>query len=658
MMKNGLGFVNLLVLVVLILGIGTGLVLIKNPQIFTTKASVGAPFVNSIYCGSVRSNQHGLFTQIEIRGGNFGSSLRAPTGLKVGDEEAGYKTWRDDLIEAEFYREGISAGTELPFVLTREDGASIRVGCSIGGPPVIDVIYCSAVQSNERGLFTKVSVSGSNLGLFGGAASLKAGDLQAGIGLWTDNQIEAEIYKDGLKIGDNLNLMLTRNDSLTVGSACIVPKVVENAEIVIQQKIDSLSSSGGGVVQLEPEIYAFKKSVSLKSNVSLKGVKGTRFTMSPDFVANPYQVKAYLIGSGPCVDNVSIENIYFNGKGVEAVYSMGMTFCGTNITVKNNKFTGFNRSAMYIYDTSPLMISGNSFDEVDFAGEDYGAIYFAPANYRDMIIEKNTITRTPGSSITFYTSADSSLKNIKIRENYIYGGPVFRSGGSMGIWILGGGFVEDMVIENNEIREIEAECIAFYKPAGKNIMIRNNKLTDCSYFAVVAHGAGVTPEKMIQNLTITDNQIYWHGFKRAMIGEDYWGNCAKQGIEIRRTSGTRITNNYFTNIYAPIISEEALPLSERNTNFIIQGSSINYDQGLSCRDFIPTSGPSFVPSATPSTATYKKGDVNKDGDVDIFDYNLIVTHFGESGSNLAADVDKNGKVDIFDYNIIVTNFGK
>jgi hypothetical protein len=53
-----------------------------------------------------------------------------------------------------------------------------------------------------------------------------------------------------------------------------------------------------------------------------------------------------------------------------------------------------------------------------------------------------------------------------------------------------------------------------------------------------------------------------------------------------------------------------------------------------------------------------QGDLNGNGVVDIFDYNQLVTTFGQTGSNLPADFNQNGRVDIFDFNTIVTNFGK
>ena len=53
-----------------------------------------------------------------------------------------------------------------------------------------------------------------------------------------------------------------------------------------------------------------------------------------------------------------------------------------------------------------------------------------------------------------------------------------------------------------------------------------------------------------------------------------------------------------------------------------------------------------------------KGDLDKDQDVDIFDYNLLVENFGSTSCGNVADINGDCKVDIFDYNILVENFGK
>lgn len=65
-----------------------------------------------------------------------------------------------------------------------------------------------------------------------------------------------------------------------------------------------------------------------------------------------------------------------------------------------------------------------------------------------------------------------------------------------------------------------------------------------------------------------------------------------------------------------------------------------------------------TPQASPSPSPTKQGDIDKDGDVDIFDYNVLLTDFGKTGSGLLGDINRDNKVDIFDYNILLTNLGK
>jgi len=68
--------------------------------------------------------------------------------------------------------------------------------------------------------------------------------------------------------------------------------------------------------------------------------------------------------------------------------------------------------------------------------------------------------------------------------------------------------------------------------------------------------------------------------------------------------------------------------------------------------------PSPPPTMTPTPPPTLPGDIDKDGDVDIFDYNLMIENFGNTNCGNVADVDGNCKVDIFDYNILIENFGK
>jgi hypothetical protein len=51
------------------------------------------------------------------------------------------------------------------------------------------------------------------------------------------------------------------------------------------------------------------------------------------------------------------------------------------------------------------------------------------------------------------------------------------------------------------------------------------------------------------------------------------------------------------------------------------------------------------------------GDLDRDGDVDIFDYNILVTDYGQTGPNLRADINHDQRVNEIDYRILVRMFG-
>lgn len=65
----------------------------------------------------------------------------------------------------------------------------------------------------------------------------------------------------------------------------------------------------------------------------------------------------------------------------------------------------------------------------------------------------------------------------------------------------------------------------------------------------------------------------------------------------------------------------------------------------------------LIRSLAPAT---KEGDLNKDGVVNIFDYNALLGSFGKTGRSgfEPADIIQNGVVDIYDFNALLQNFGK
>ena len=70
----------------------------------------------------------------------------------------------------------------------------------------------------------------------------------------------------------------------------------------------------------------------------------------------------------------------------------------------------------------------------------------------------------------------------------------------------------------------------------------------------------------------------------------------------------------------------------------------------------PTPSPTPKPTTTPTS--FIPGDLDGDNDVDIFDYNTLVSNFGNTNCGNKADIDTDCDVDIFDYNLLVGNFGK
>lgn len=111
-----------------------------------------------------------------------------------------------------------------------------------------------------------------------------------------------------------------------------------------------------------------------------------------------------------------------------------------------------------------------------------------------------------------------------------------------------------------------------------------------------------------------------------------------------------LPNGSFSNHQITLTPTQATQL--KNGQFYFNVHTVNFANG-EIRGQITTS----PPSPSPLTSS-KPGDTDGDNDVDIFDYNILLTNFGQTGSNNPGDIDKNGRVDIFDYNILLTNFGK
>jgi hypothetical protein len=63
------------------------------------------------------------------------------------------------------------------------------------------------------------------------------------------------------------------------------------------------------------------------------------------------------------------------------------------------------------------------------------------------------------------------------------------------------------------------------------------------------------------------------------------------------------------------------------------------------------------PLPAPEALATLPGDLNHDNHVDLVDYSIFLSHFGETTSNNPADFNLDQTVNVLDYNIIVTHYG-
>lgn len=66
--------------------------------------------------------------------------------------------------------------------------------------------------------------------------------------------------------------------------------------------------------------------------------------------------------------------------------------------------------------------------------------------------------------------------------------------------------------------------------------------------------------------------------------------------------------------------------------------------------------PTFTVTPTLTQAPGKPGDLNNDGQINVFDMSILLSNFGSS--NVVADINRDGRVNVFDLSILLSNFGK
>ena len=113
-------------------------------------------------------------------------------------------------------------------------------------------------------------------------------------------------------------------------------------------------------------------------------------------------------------------------------------------------------------------------------------------------------------------------------------------------------------------------------------------------------------------------------------------------------------------------------IKANQTTIFANGNSSQLNLTIPAPTPIPT--PSPTPSGntgssgsgggvtTPSTPTLplsaaaQKVDANKDGKIDVLDFNLLMVNWGKTGAGIIADFNGDGKVDVFDFNLLMINW--
>lgn len=146
--------------------------------------------------------------------------------------------------------------------------------------------------------------------------------------------------------------------------------------------------------------------------------------------------------------------------------------------------------------------------------------------------------------------------------------------------------------------------------------------------------------------------LEWHGY----LGDDanQITEATNVGVTINHANGSATKTINQSNNYGKWNSLGTYKFNSGTSGKVtLSASGANGTVIADAVKFVLKDGSSSTPPPTPITIP---GDTDSDGDVDIFDYNNLVSNFGKNYP--AADFNSNGTVDIFDYNTLVTNFGK
>lgn len=320
------------------------------------------------------------------------------------------------------------------------------------------------------------------------------------------------------------------------------------------------------------------------------------------------------------IQAVGIANITFDNLDISHGGSNGIIIRrragvpNTNIKISNSTFRDLSSTGIMINSGSNVQIANNTITDI---GLEYSAGKgMHVVGTTDTIIEHNTLSHLPYSGISYGNYADGlDNLNTHIRANKVVSPmEVLNDGGS--IYVVST-HTKGLFIEKNYLIDLTGDV-------GTAIYLDDKDQFINVVGNVVFHNANTLTAKG-GNHTITDN---------------YWDQ-ANNGINIFEGPRRCIKND----------KEVACGPNTLKNNHVIAQLSQAPQATVKNAGAHATSDPIISPTGNPS-------DLNADGKVDIFDYNLFIANFGKTGDNIVGDIDKNQKIDIFDYNTLIANFGK
>jgi hypothetical protein len=290
----------------------------------------------------------------------------------------------------------------------------------------------------------------------------------------------------------------------------------------------------------------------------------------------------------------------------------------------------------------------------------------------DNIVVGNTITSEGkyGYDSIFYVTDDGSRsgKTIEFYVSGINSGETFSfsNGASTNLNLTVPGTI-GVIEETNEGTVIENETMAVAPLQSANIKLGDNLSvtvsSNTSTNAVINEVRKLNNAVFIGSMAVIAGNNLLNAYEIDITGDNLeisvTINYNDTDIDETTIRPYRFNGTSWVTIESFTIDKSAntvtFKVSSAQTPYAVFGEEEEDTGGSTEGSTTGTTGGTtggYVPSAT-----YTTGDIDKDGAVGVFDFNLLMVSWGNNPANSATDLDNNGKVDIFDFNLLMVNWG-